>query len=344
MNTPVRYILVHRIPILSHTPLRNMAAFFNKERAAVFLCDVTKMDDLKKYYQIETDNKTIVIIGDALTCLILLFVRPSLVKSSIFYCFEMHGYQVPSSSLLRMLKNAILRLSNYLACSIYPKIIFPNTLRKNFYVEKWPRIKNKSYVFENYYRDNTDFLEVQKYRRNIKERINSFRDKFSTIICYVGLIQPGRDIEVLIDSISDTGVGLFLAGKDGLRIAKKADKNSNICYLNLVTQDEAYYIYSNSDWGYLNYDNTIPNTRFCAPVKIYEYISADLGIISNDNIALVEKSDLIDYYFKTSQELRETIKKLPSQMPKEKNKSTINFDDLFKNFLAQITRDETRLK
>lgn len=336
MRNSEKYIFLDREPIFEHMPLRNMAAYFDVQNKKNILCDVTTMKGITTFLQEPIDDKTSVLIGDSMVCLLVLLMRPRLIQKSIFFSFEMFGYQMPCNSLFRLLKNSVLKLSNYLACRIYPRVVFPNTLRRNFYIERWKFIEKKSFSFENYFRDNAEFMGDPIISDRVVSNIEQFRKNYSTILCYVGAIQPGRDIEVLIDAVDGSGVGLLLAGTDGLNITEKAKKSANICYLDRITQDEAYYVYGQSSWGYLNYGNDTLNTRFCSPVKIYEYLNSDLGVISNDNFALKSKDNLISYYYSEPEELKEIIIGLPLAEKLSVDHSTINFDVRFERLLDEI--------
>ncbi len=332
-----KYIFIDREPILEHMPLRNMASYFDGKNKKNVLCNVTTMKGIKTFLQEPVDEKTSILIGDSMVCLLVLLTRPWLIKKSIFFSLEMFGYQMPCNSLIRFIKNSILKLSNYIACRIYPKVVFPNTLRRNFYIDRWQFIEKKSFSFENYFRNNTAFMGDPIISDRVIREIKQFRQNYSTIICYVGIIQPGRDIEVLIDAVDGSDVGLLLAGTDGLNITKKANNSSNICYFGRITQDEAYYVYGQSSWGYLNYGDDTPNTRFCSPVKIYEYLDSDLGVISNDNFALKSKSNLISIYYSTPEELKEIIIGLPQTKKLSVDNAITDFDMQFERLLDEIT-------
>lgn len=317
-----------------------MVAYFSERNKKCIRCNIRKFSGIKALLKETVDDHTTIIIGDAMVCLLVLLLRPAMLKKSIFFSFEMYGYQTHCTSPIRYLKNFILKLSNYLACLIFPRIVFPNALRRNFYIDRWAFIEKKSFIFENYFRDNKAYMGDPNPKAQVTNKIDHFRNQFSVIICYVGLIQPGRDIEILIDSVNDSNVGLLLAGSDDLNISEKARKSKNICYLGKITQDEAHYVYDHSDWGYLNYDNNIPNTRFCSPVKIFEYIASGLGMISNDNVALKGKSDLISFYYDTQSTLRKIITGLHKAEKLSVDYSAIDFDTQFEKLLAQVCISE----
>lgn len=340
MKTAQKYIFMNRGAVLDHPVLRNMIAYFSEHNKPCVTSNIRNISGIKVLLKEKLDKHTTIIISDPIVCLLVLLIRPSMIKRSIFFSFEMYGYQTNCTSPIRYLKNAVLRLSHYLACKIFPRIVFANALRRNFYIERWKFIENKSFIFENYFRDNKSYFGNPAPKVQVTDKIDHFRKQFSVIICYVGIIVPGRDIEILIDSVDGSNVGLLLAGTDNLNITEKANKSKNICYLGKITYDEACYVYEHSDWGYLNYDNDIPNTRFCSPVKIFEYLAFDLGVISNNNVALKEKNDIISFYYDTQASLHKIISGLHKAEKLSIDYSAINFDIHFEKLLTQICRTE----
>lgn len=331
-----KYIIINRGRILDHPILRNIYSYYIDKKETCIACNVRSKSDLYFLFNEKIDKKTIIIIGDPIAGLIATILRPTIISKSIFFSFEMYGYQTPNSSILRLIKNTIHKISHLTICRLLPKVVFSNSLRKEFYSQRWKFIEKKSSVFENYHRNNELLLDKNSLMIDTKNRIDNFRKKYSKIICYVGLIQPGRDIELIIDAVKDTDIGLILAGKDDLNITEKAEKSKNICYLGKISQVEAYYVYENSDWGYLNYDNNILNTRFCAPVKVYEYLYFNLNIISNNNVALLEKNRFINLYYTSSEELNNIILGLETTNKITIDLKDIDFDSNFNQLMQTI--------
>lgn len=200
----------------------------------------------------------------------------------------MYGYTKPNSGIKNKVINFIWNILQFCTILIAEKIVFSNELRRNFYIGKYPWIKNKSYILENYCTKHTSLSEVSQ---EFKNKLDSLINNKKTWVSYAGSIHPGRDIHVLInafDKAKNSNLGLIIAGKDelGIEAILKEKSNPDIIYLGNLSFQEMNYLYTKINFGFMDYSNDYLNTKYAAPVKIYEYLQYNLGIICNMNYAV----------------------------------------------------------
>ena len=192
---------------------------------------------------------------------------------------------------------------------------------KNFLQKKYKWLARKSYVLENYClkKDNVSYNNIDCTISDVKDLLKSK----NYWLAYMGSLQFGRNIELLIRAFSkskNNNLGLLLAGKDkiGIKNLQKRYGNSAIVYVGNLSCEEARSLYEHIDFGFMDYSNDVINTKYCAPLKLYEYLQHNLAIICNKNTAMLEKENLIDFFFETEEELIEIIDNLNKLSFKEK--------------------------
>ena len=86
----------------------------------------------------------------------------------------------------------------------------------------------------------------------------------------------------------------------------------------------------------MDYDNVLLNTRYCAPLKLYEYLAFGMGIISNKNYSMLQKKDLIDFYYEDEQQLESVLRQLANLQPIQKQIEEYDFSLRFEELLGAI--------
>lgn len=118
-------------------------------------------------------------------------------------------------------------------------------------------------------------------------------DRCVDIILYQGNLTPGRGLDILIESakyLNDDNVKLVLLGnevapgyrKKLLRIVKKYSLQNKIVFLKAVPQEELLYYTVSAKAGIIPYGPVDLNTYYCTPNKLFEFIVAQIPILSND--------------------------------------------------------------
>lgn len=122
----------------------------------------------------------------------------------------------------------------------------------------------------------------------LKEFMNDSR---KTVI-YTGFL-GGRKIDLLIDvaiELKDKVKILIVgAGDERKNLEEKKEKlnASNVFIMGAVPYSYLYPIIAGCDIGYLYYPNEGLNNINCAPNKVYEYASAGLPVVANNNPGLL---------------------------------------------------------
>ncbi len=332
-------ILCDRHDVLLHRVLNNIYRFFRSAGQSVSCCNVFKMMDLVRFWKTKTTYPDFIIVQDPLVLLVVFFLKPLLRKSIIYFCLEMWGHDVPNSSLSKVLRNVVFLLSNRLALFLSPVIVFPNELRRTYYGQRHWGVKRKSLVFENYYFGSSEAVQETPCSQEFRSKLDDIKKAHNVVTCYVGGIQPGRNVTMVASVFEklSCNVCFVVAGEDRIGVSwSTAFKNGNVYYVGHLADAEIHYLYQVAKWGFMDYDNTLLNTRYCAPLKLYEYIAFGIGIISNKNYAMLQKRDLIDFYYEDSEELELVLEKLAGSEPKNKKTEQYDFSLKFEEFLNAI--------
>ncbi len=210
----------------------------------------------------------------------------------VLYSLEMFEHQVDSSARLNRLRNFIFHLSHKFSMKHSRLVVFCNKLRYSHYVDLGWVNPGKCILVRNY--PQQQFL-INADNRN-KKKLSSM-DGIKRFV-YAGSIQSGRDLEVVIQSFATASRSVLLvAGKDTSGIFKDKDYK-NVKYLGALQQDQVCDLLLECDYGILEYSNEILNTKYCAPMKVYEYYAAGLKIVCNCNFSmnhLLKGIGIVDY-------------------------------------------------
>lgn len=129
-----------------------------------------------------------------------------------------------------------------------------------------------------------------------KEFINDLTDgeksdnsKQQIIFTYVGALAKSRFIESAVEVIKDyPEIVLNIAGMGALSeyVESMSNKYSNINYYGIVDYNEAFRLYSKTDFMFAIYDPEIMNHKFSDPNKVYEAMMLGKPIIVAKNTGI----------------------------------------------------------
>ena len=138
--------------------------------------------------------------------------------------------------------------------------------------------------------------------RKIESKVSAIVRNYEKVAVYAGTMYEGRDLEQIICDSRRMDLALILCGSMmSERLAEKIISQEHVFYLGNLNVADLSYVYRNVCVGYVNYSDEILNTKYCAPVKIWEYQRSGLYIFSNHNFAMKhEWSNLVDYFYDVS--------------------------------------------
>lgn len=231
-------------------------------------------------------------------------------RAFTFYSLEMFEYQVEEKSLKSKLRNRIFKYTHYLALKRAKTIVFPNQIRKDFYLKKYKLQSNKVKIQPNYPSQKTLGI-ISEIRENVHNIGLSLNDFLSThgvntstdfsdkeIFVYIGSINRGnRGIENILTGVKKRkNAILVIAGPQREPIFSVGEETNCHIYIGKLHHKEALKLLFLAKYGVLYYSSSLKNTDYCAPVKIFEYINAGIGIVSNRCKGLEEYNSVISMY------------------------------------------------
>lgn len=219
-------------------------------------------------------------------------------KRRIFWMLELGMFQKNIQGLRDTFRALLFRIATWISLWAASKIVFPSQLRKNLICDMFAvlNIKNKSSVTVNIPKVSQSGDVTSERIRNIISVITS---DFQQVAVYAGAMQEGRDLEAIISDSEIMGLALILCGpilSEGL--AENISSKHHVFYLGNLDEDDLAYVYRNVSVGYVNYSDEILNTKYCAPVKIWEYKKYGLYIFSNTNFGMKKEwPNLVDRFY-----------------------------------------------
>lgn len=290
---------------------------------------IKKILFLKKIDVLFIDNRAIIPIA----LLYYFFKRP---KYIIQDCREMYFYKEQ-----RYLKSKIGCIFEYIMIKKANVIVVANQYRARI-VKKIYSLEKKVLVFENIRNFNKQSFNKVLLENKYKELLR--RDTFKIILTsgYTGNKIEKNLIKFIEES--ENKYELYFVGKID---KSKLIENKNIYYIESVPFAELKFLLSKMDIGYVGYEITNLNTKYCASGKIYEYLNENLPVLSYKNIPL--RSFIKKYDIGVSGEnIEELIKKI-EQNYKNYKKNILYFKKINKkreeeNFNKIITEIKEVIK
>jgi hypothetical protein len=306
-------LLVARENILAHPILKAIVKTYNISPENCF--NVKKVKNFFKL--IFTKRTKYIIISDPLVYISLRLLNLS--SKIIFFSLEVFEHQLPSKSLKEKIRHKVFYLAHSLALNGSYIVIFPNKVRLRYYLFN-KILKNKNYlVIENLpskevmneinVLNNISKKELKKDIFKEHKIPNDFKNK--KIIVYGGSLSIHRGIPSIVKMIEKSKEWILLiAGNDKEDFFKNSNHN-NVFFLGLINKKESLKLVKIADLQFSNYSNDLVNTRYCAPVKVYESIALKTPFYVNKNYgveSLSIKTSII--YYENFNELNDIDKEI----------------------------------
>lgn len=302
--------LITRNSFEHHVMLRSICLQLNEDGHVL-----VKEGSLLKIFKFRTysgNKKNVFIADDPFAFLVgLLFFWE--VKKRIFWMLELGMFQKNIRGLKGVFRALLFGATSWISLALASKVIFPSNLRKEYICDLFDYLKiaKKSDVIFNVPKVSHDELGVSQ---RLQDKVKEIARDFEKIAVYAGAMQEGRDLDEIISDSKSMGLALILCGpKMSEQLAEKLRSYDHVFYLGNLNQSDLSHVYREVCVGYVNYSNYPLNTKYCAPVKIWEYMKNELYIFSNDNFAMRnEWSNLVDRFYGISgpasdEELQEDI-------------------------------------
>jgi glycosyltransferase involved in cell wall biosynthesis len=317
----------------SHPVLKNYGRFFKRKGYEVVFLPFSIRGLLKIGKKIRAHRGVILCADPVPAIYISILGKPFNMLS-----MEMFEYQLPNNSVKNILRNLFFRVFHRIALRRAKKVVFCNSERRDFYQKRIPSLSSKSLTIENYH--SKDDLVFQPLPNDIRALIESARESYDSIFIYAGGLQIGRYIPELISTFQSLPQKfLILAGKDNagmsdIRLSK------NVVYLGQLEKPVLNSLLNKCDYGFMFYGNNILNTKYCAPVKLYEYNSLKLNILANDNLAMQNRKEFVFDIWHEHESLKKFIESLPLNPTKELVSAAPDWDMMLEEIYRSITSYE----
>lgn len=298
--------------------------------------DLLQEGTVLKFFKFRTyrNNANLFVADDPFAFIVgcLIFRK---VNSRIFWMLELSIFQERISGFKRTLRALVFWIATWVTLYFASRVIFPSKLRKKFICKyfKFHKISEKSVIVQNVPSIHRPTYSVSQNIMDQVREINRFHDK---IAVYAGAIQEGRDLDQIIKHASHINVALVLCGPVHPSLSiENMTSNPQVFYFGNLNDSDLRFLYSKAWAGYVNYSNTIVNTRYCAPVKIWEYREYGLYIFSNSNIAMrTEWEAFVDLFYDSHKFSLVDDTGLPLLMQKPKASKIVVESDGLKNVIT----------
>lgn len=247
------------------------------------------------------EKGSVVIISDPIIFFLIKLFSIKEIKI-IFFSLEMFEHQVSNSSLRNFIRNKVFKTLHFWALKASNTIIFPNEIRRRFYKIKLKGKLRNAIILPNLPSKEVGDLLERVSKESKKDIINILgletilKNQYKAIISYAGTISKSRGIDKLIEFFKEHHDYCFImAGDDSPLIA---DLSPNILFLGRLSKIDSLRLVRLSDIQLTYYSTDIGNTRFCAPVKVYESIALKTPVMVNENPGIIYSnlSELVNLY------------------------------------------------
>lgn len=106
------------------------------------------------------------------------------------------------------------------------------------------------------------------------------------VFIYLGLLMPGRGVQVLLDSFCSPGVKSHIVfigyGSEAQLIEDYSVKKNNIHYHPPVPHEHVVPLASTADYGLCMIENVSLSDYYCLPNKLFEYAFSGIPVLASD--------------------------------------------------------------
>ncbi|MFT5252458.1 MAG: hypothetical protein ACI87N_001468 [Flavobacteriales bacterium] len=252
----------------------------------------------------------------------LIYILSKIFKSSskvIFFSLELFEHQLPSKSFKEKIRHKVFFIAHRMALNGSNFVIFPNKVRLRYYLFN-KILKNKNYLVVENLPSKEVLNEINKLNDFSKKELKDvFFQKFSIpnkftnkkIMVYAGSLSVHRGIPNIVKMIEKSNEWLLIiAGNDKDCFFKNHDYK-NLIFLGFINKKDSLKLVKIADVQFSNYSNDLVNTRYCAPVKVYESIALKTPFYVNKNYgveSLSIKTSII--YYENFNELNDIDKEI----------------------------------
>lgn len=299
----MRYIIAVRESTTKHPIISSIINYLDQKKEKTQIIDVRKIFKAFKLLICVKKNDKFIATDPLIGAFLIFILR----KKITFFSLEMFEYQVNNTTTKKAIRNFIFKKLHYYCLTNSLKIIFPNQSRRNYYVLKFERLKNKSIVIRNF----PSSLTLSKIKNIPKISIEEYLIKHGLKISEISKIKdlkiyvyPGtlsnesRGLDALIKYFNKSSDKLLiLAGPDKSKELEVLKVQKNVLYIGEIARSDVIQLLKCAQYGILFYERSIKNTDYCAPVKIFEYMNCGIeNIISTKNIGMKEYDNAIAQY------------------------------------------------
>ena len=255
---------------------------------------ITKFYDLNNSFH----KMKMIVVDDPLAAVFAMFSSFNSYKIC-FWSFEQAEYQLKIKNIYTFVRFLLFRVSYLLAFPLSNEVIFPSKLRKDLAIRKYFFFKNISKKSKILYNVRINLLN--DYQQRKKNSLNTLQ-KQKNLAIYAGAIQEGRLIDNILEDAKKKKYQLKICGAISGNYKAKflniIESYPNTIYLGILGSDDLKELYKSASFGYVSYLNNPLNSKYCAPVKIFEYSYYDLKILSNANFSIINEWFLFvdDFY------------------------------------------------
>lgn len=212
--------------------------------------------------------------NDIFTGLICLFMKFSTRRKLLLHYVEIYSeyfYQ----GLIGKILETFFGIGEYLLMKYSDIIIIPNKQRVDFLIQKYKIVdSSKFYVVENF-----PYYHLQACASN---PVIDYVEKQKALV-YAGLFAEHRNLEMLpelAELLRELNIKIVLLGRSNAYLHDVLLTNDNIVYLGEVQKSQLLYVLSKAHLGIVIYNKKDMNNYLCSPVKIFDYILAQLPFVA----------------------------------------------------------------
>jgi glycosyltransferase involved in cell wall biosynthesis len=214
----------------------------------------------------------------------LAFLFRSSQSRIIFISLEMYEYQTAVNNVRSFLRYIYYRTIHTFALSKADIVVFPNRYRRLFYLRKGIKFKKSPIIVENV--PSSERIEkLSDENHKISNTPNFVKQHdLNKCVLYAGSLSKERKIQELINVFKDRDDILLVAGKD-VEGLFRSELPHNINYIGEIDPMLTLDLLKQCKAQIGLYTTESLNTRWAAPIKVYESIVARVPIILNDELA-----------------------------------------------------------